>query len=226
MAYPAGRLREAGWDVRVPRLRGHGTCGEDFRRSGVADWRRQVIREWEEMASRYSELCVLGHSMGGLLALDLAVKRPVDRVALMAPLLGVRRPGMFLFKPLSLILERKPYPWKPDPAYRFFDDRDDDDNEFLGSEYWSWIWMRPLADLIRLQAKTEKRLNRITPPVLAIFGGEDHVIRKKGAGILKSRLKCAYRSVELPDCGHYIPYDPDEGSRISAMDEVISWFRS
>ncbi|RKX88823.1 MAG: hypothetical protein DRP70_05630 [Spirochaetes bacterium] len=224
MAYPALRLRDSGWDVRVPRLSGHGTCGADFSKTGVSDWRRQISDEWKNLVSRYEEVCVLGHSMGGLLALDLAIEYPVGKIALMAPLLGIRKPGMIFFKPLSLLIEKRSYPWKTNPSFKFFDDRDDDDDAYLGSEYWSWIWMRPLADLIHLQNVTERKLSKISGTVLALFGEKDSVIGKSGRKILESELKTESKVMELSGCGHYIPYEPNPGSRETAMDEVISWF--
>jgi len=224
MAYPALRLRDSGWDVRVLRLSGHGTCGADFSKSGVSEWRRQISDEWKNLVSRYQEVCILGHSMGGLLALDLAVEYPVGKIALMAPLLGIRKPGMIFFKPFSFLIEKRPYPWKTNPVFKFFDERDIDDDAYLGKEYWSWIWMRPLADLIRLQTATEKKLSNISGPVLALFGEKDTVIGTKGRRILDSELKTKHKTMELPGCGHYIPYDPNPGSKETAMEEVIRWF--
>jgi len=226
MAYPATRLKEAGWDVRVLRLSGHGTCGKDFSTSGVKDWRRQVADEWKNLSSQYDQVYILGHSMGGLLALDLAVRYPVVRIALMAPLIGIRKPGMWFYKPVSCLIEKRSYKWKSNPSFKFFDERDDDDDAFLGSEYWSWIWLRPLADLISLQSFTEKRLRHISGPVLAIFGETDTVTGKNGRKILESGLRTGFKGVELTGCGHYIPYDPHPGSKESAMDEVIDWFES
>lgn len=224
MAYPARMLRDSGWDVRVPRLTGHGTCGEDFSQSGVEDWRRQVADEWLNLSSHYDEVCVLGHSMGGLLSLDLASRFPVSRTAVMAPVIGIRKPGMALLKLFSWFVEKRSYPWKADPSYTFFDDRDADDDEFLGAEYWSWVWLRPLAGLMKLQKITENNLKDISGPVLALFGDKDTVVGKGGKVIFESRLNSLYKGIELPGCGHYIPYEPSSGSKEAAMNAVIEWF--
>ena len=93
MAYPAARLNDAGWDVFVPRLSGHGTDGDDFAGTGTAVWRRQVRDEWLNLCSLYDEVAVLGHSMGGLLALDLCTDYPVERLAVLAPAIATRMKG-------------------------------------------------------------------------------------------------------------------------------------
>ena len=224
MAYPAQRLVEAGWDVCVPRLTGHGTCGDDFASTGVDDWRRQVADEWMNMNGRYDHVCVLGHSMGGLLALDLARRYPVPSVALMAPAIGIRRPGTLLLPLAGLFIRRIPVPWSADHEYTFFDERDDDDDEFLGREYWGWRWITQTAGLLKLQRRTESSLNQIRSPVLGIFGDADNVIQGPGREVLEKNLGGDYRFLVIPDCGHYIPYDKMPGNKETAMDAVLDRF--
>jgi carboxylesterase len=223
LAYPAQMLSESGWDVRVPRLLGHGTSGDDFRKFAVEDWRSQIYEEWKGLNDRYDEVCILGHSLGGLLGLDLASRYPVGKTAVMAPAIGIHIPGQSIIKLVSLIVERKPYPWKPDPRYTFFDDRDPDDDEYLGAEYWSWTWYRPLAGLLGLQTAVERRLDGISGSVLGIFGENDTVVGKKGRILLDSKLKSRFEGIELPGCGHYIPYESNPGSKEAAMNAVIEW---
>lgn len=225
LAYPGKLMAEAGWDVRIPRLSGHGTSGADFARTDISMWRRQLADEWLNLKSLYDEVVVIGHSMGGLLALDLASFHPVSSIVLLAPAIGVRFPGQFLLTPVSLLLHRWSIVWKPDPAYQFFDDRDDSDNQYLGSEYWSWIWFKPLAALIKLQAGTEKRLGMITGAVLGIHGELDRVVGSGSRDLLKNKLKSRYTDFVLPGCGHYIPYDPNPGSKEKAMEIIIDWLK-
>ena len=131
---------------------------------------------------------------------------------------------MRLLKPLSLFFPRKRIDWNSDPEYVFFDERDDDDDEFLGREYWCWAWLRQLADLLKLMVRTEKRLGRIETPVLGVFAGRDTVVGTGGEQMLKQTLGGDFRSVTLENCRHYIPYDPEPGMKEMAMDAVIEWF--
>lgn len=226
MAYPASRLAEAGWDVRVPRLSGHGTDGRDFMGTGPDIWRRQVADEWMNLTACYDTVFVLGHSMGGLLALDLARYYPVKKVAVMAPAIGIRYKGQRLIRPISFFIKKHRYPWESDPRYVFFDERDDDDDEYLGGEYWSWGWMKQISKLQGLMYSTERTLNRITAPVLGVFGGKDSVVGQCGEARLRKGLGGSFESLNLPDCGHYIPYDPEPGMKESAMDVILTWFEA
>ena len=223
MAYPASRFAEAGWDVSVPRLSGHGTDAEDFMRAEFDDWRRQLSDEWLNLSSRYDAVRVLGHSMGGLLTLDLALRHPIKSAVLMAPAIGIRFPGQNLLRFLAIISPRRPYDWKSDPEYVFFDDRDDDDEAYLGREYWSWIWLKKLSGLISLQKEVEKRLEEIRTPILGLFPENDSVVGNRGVGILKKSLGNLLTEVQLAGCRHYIPYDPNPGSKEEAMDAVLNW---
>lgn len=225
MAYPADRLSEAGWDVRVPRLHGHGTDGADFSGTAMNMITRQVRDEWLDLSAAYDEVFVLGHSMGGLLTLSLAGRYPVQRAAVMAPAIGLRVRGQFPLGPISLFFPRVPFKWEPDPRYTFFDDRDEDDDLFLGGEYWSWSWLRQLSQLQRIMRQTERNLARITTPILGVFAENDTVVGEAGKPILEKGLGGEFKEVRLEQSGHYIPYDFTPGVKEAAMDAVVDWFR-
>ena len=59
--------------------------------------------------------------------------------------------------------------------------------------------------------------------VQIIFGENDTVVGKKGRILLDSKLKTRFEGIELPGCGHYIPYESNPGSKEAAMKAVIEW---
>ena len=224
MAYPAQRLFEAGWDVHAPRLSGHGTSGDDFRQSSISQWRRQVFDAYLELKERYKWVGLLGHSMGGLLVLDLATWQKTDALVVMAPALGVKYPGKFWLPLVSRFVERKSTGWEPNPRYRFYDERDDDDDLYLGREYWSWTWYRQLNDLFGLEKKVLGSLGNIHAPVLGLFGGDDAVTGIAGDALLKHALKGPYDSHIIDRCRHCMPYDPNPGTKEMAIEKTMAWF--
>ncbi|MBI4956735.1 MAG: alpha/beta fold hydrolase [Myxococcales bacterium] len=73
-------LAAAGFSVSVVRLPGHGTAWRDMAPTRYADWRAEVERAIDALRRAGKKVVVVGLSMGGTLALDLACARP-DAVA-------------------------------------------------------------------------------------------------------------------------------------------------
>ncbi len=76
MHYLGAALARAGATVRGPLLPGHGTSLGDLERTRWQDWVAAVEREVETMHRRCRRVAVVGQSLGGLLALHLAARRP------------------------------------------------------------------------------------------------------------------------------------------------------
>src|SRR5262245_4963531 len=88
MRFLGASLAAGGRTVAGIALPGHATRVEDLEPLGHADWTAAVLRAYDDLAARCRRVAVVGQSMGGLLALWLATRRPgVAAVAsLAAPL--------------------------------------------------------------------------------------------------------------------------------------------
>ncbi|HUF98063.1 MAG TPA: alpha/beta fold hydrolase [Ilumatobacter sp.] len=87
----ADELADAGFDVEVPRLPGHGTTVEDMLGTRWDDWFVEVEAAYEALAARVQRLIVIGQSMGATLALALAQRhRSIDGVLCINPLTQLR----------------------------------------------------------------------------------------------------------------------------------------
>lgn len=71
-------LEERGFEVALPRLPGHGTRWEDLEDTGWTDWYGAVSTALDELRTRSDGVAVAGLSMGGALALRLAIERPAE----------------------------------------------------------------------------------------------------------------------------------------------------
>ena len=47
----------------------------------------------------------------------------------------------------SALFHKKKIGWQADKRYKFFDERDEDDDQYLGSEYWSILHTKQLYNL-------------------------------------------------------------------------------
>jgi carboxylesterase len=77
----ADRLAQEGFAVRLPRLTGHGTNLDALLRCSWRDWVRQVTDEYIDLQDRFQTVHVAGTSMGALLAVVLAARFPIERIA-------------------------------------------------------------------------------------------------------------------------------------------------
>lgn len=78
-------LNDLGYTVKAILLPGHGTTPEDMIHTGFLDWWRGVKDEFEELRQEgYQRVIPIGHSMGGLLSLKLAMEEEVPGVVTLA----------------------------------------------------------------------------------------------------------------------------------------------
>jgi carboxylesterase len=77
-------LASQGWAVEGPCLAGHGGSTADLAATGWSDWVATADQALTQLRSRADKIVVCGLSMGGLVTLELARRRPHDMVAICA----------------------------------------------------------------------------------------------------------------------------------------------
>ena len=83
------RLAAAGWRVRAMLLPGHGTTPYAFEQTTPDDLRAAVTATLRELRREHDAVALLGHSMGGALAVLAAAEEPPDALLLVAPFFRV-----------------------------------------------------------------------------------------------------------------------------------------
>jgi carboxylesterase len=81
-------LQEAGFTVRAPLLPGHGTVPRDLQETSVESRLEAALASYDELAAGHEHVDVLGFSMGGLLAAQIAGRRDVRSLILVNPFVG------------------------------------------------------------------------------------------------------------------------------------------
>ncbi|MCH3907557.1 MAG: alpha/beta fold hydrolase [Sphaerochaeta sp.] len=227
---PGIDLYDAGFDCYAVRYPGHGTSGDDFQRSGREDWLGTAENAYQDLASRYHEVYLVGHSMGGSVAVLLSSRHPeVKKMALIAPALvmkslatGWRKFQLTfaqVFSPKKIAV-----PWNRDPGYHFLYEGDPDDDAYLGSQYWSWLFPRKVWDLHRMCVEAVKALDAVKADTLVLTGGKDDAVDRKAGEMVAAKPLGKNRHVHLPNATHLIPYDKDKASQDQGMGEIVTWF--
>jgi esterase/lipase len=153
--------------------------------------------------------------MGGILAVLLASRFPVGKLALLAPALRASSPLLPLTPLVGLFVRRVRWPI---PETRKVIDSD---TEVLAREYWSWRFPAQLGSIFRLQRMGVRALRRVTADTLVVVGGQDHTVPTSVAALVERRIGTKnVRRLLLPGATHQV-LAGNEGQ--GAIDAVVSF---
>jgi carboxylesterase len=109
MRYVAQGLSRAGHTVHVPQLAGHCGAADDLRATGWADWYASIEDEHNRLKQHCDRIVVGGLSLGAILAVHHAVRRPdeVFALALYAPTLWLNGWGIPWYSALFHLVKYK-----------------------------------------------------------------------------------------------------------------------
>jgi carboxylesterase len=174
-------LVEAGLPYRMPVLRGHGSTPEALKGVRARDWIDDAATALDDLLVEVESAVVVGLSMGGLVALTLAMERNehLAGVITVAAALRFRDPlaplAQFLY-PLVRRVKTPPVP--PDETYV--------------STNYTWVPTRSFAELYQLGRHVERRLSEVHAPILVIGTRNDQVVRPESAEVI-------YQGVSSPE---------------------------
>jgi carboxylesterase len=179
-------LKEQGYLPIVPNLSGH--SHNDWKMIGGftwEDWLEDARKALEEATGEGCPVAVVGHSMGGLLALNLAADNPGRVRALVLAGAAIHlaspfTPGHFLGF-LQPVLGRVFKSWDMTPFYT--------DRKMLASDRnYRRAPMASINTMIELVSMTKKRLSRVTAPTLVLQGRRDRRVSWKSAGMINNGI--------------------------------------
>jgi carboxylesterase len=187
-------LNKVGYTVLGVQLAGHGTVIEDMEKSKYTDWIQSVEEGYARLQGVCSTIHVIGHSMGGVLALYLAENVDVNKVVALAPALVTKDPNAKYAGLAKYFMKYSEWTERERP--------EEEKKYLLG---YSKIPVKSVGELNKLQRVTIKSLNKITQPILIIHAMKDNTIHEKGIdllanGVSSKEIKKSY----LDHCGHNI----------------------
>jgi carboxylesterase len=206
----ADALEAAGIGSACPLLRGHGTHPEDMVGCSYGDWIADVERGLDRLLERHERAVVVGLSMGGTLALNVAARRASDpRLAGLATISAPLVLDDWRLGFASLIVKVvKWQAWgKPDIKDRRAWDRQ-----------ISYRRLRTPAvlEMLGLMADTRARLARVEQPLLIVQSRDDHVVPARNVALIRDGVGSADRqAVILDNCYHVSTVD-FEAARLGA----------
>lgn len=214
--YLGEQLARAGYTVRAPLLPGHGTTIDDLDRTTWRDWSEHVERAVDALRMRCGRVAVVGQSLGGLLALELASRRrDIAAVAsLAAPLWLVGLSARVARWTTSGKLRVKKLPKLGGADVR-------DPRAKAENPCYDAIPVRALGELMAFMPIVDAALPRVTQPVLVLHARQDHTAPVACAPRIAEQTR-AVRMRILPHSYHLIAVDVE---RDIVAAEVVAFLR-
>ena len=216
MRYLGQRLHEAGFTVHGPVLPGHGTRASDLDATHAADWADAVEDAYDTLRLLCRRVVVVGQSLGGLLALHLASRRPdVAAVAALATPLWLD--GLAGRVARWAATDRLPVRAVP----KLYGSDVRDRRTRIENPCYDTIPVRALGELARFMLEVEGELAQIRQPVLVLHGRRDHTAPVACASRIAERTRAARLRI-LERSFHLIAADVE---RDIVAAEVIAFVR-
>ncbi|MGD1823244.1 MAG: alpha/beta hydrolase [Pleomorphochaeta sp.] len=182
--YSAHSFFEHGYDSYAYLLPGFGTSIEHFKKTNFSQWFNYISTRYEELKQDYSNVIIVGISMGGALTLKLGEKysntdlEPLAIVPISAPviynsLLKDRRITKFSFY-FARIVSLFKSSFNASICDRTeIEEEDDNNNNWIG---YNGLFLKQSMSLIKAEKKIRKDLKKITCPMFVIHNVSDKTV--------------------------------------------------
>lgn len=201
---PLEELVPETWSVYNIRQPGHGGSVGGFGRSNVNQWRNHAKAAFEELAQKHEKVVIVGHSLGTLFAMQMALENP-EKVALLFLVAAPMRPWVRLFGAVNcvklafnLIRDDRPLEWAT--------------RHVCGVEptplLWKYIpWIPRFFELFAEIARTEKVMGNLTVPCVAWQSRKDELVSNLSAPVLRKSGVMEVHELENSTHFYYAPED-------------------
>ena len=152
----------------LPQLRGHWTSPDDLHGVTYQDLLADALAAFDKLRAEVDQVAVVGLSVGGKIALDLATRRNIVALAVIAPALRYANP-LTRFAPLIAKVQKEfaggnPHGGFSDPSY----------GEGIGN--YDRFPTATFLSILRAAPGIQKRLPQIIVPTLVIGARNDKVV--------------------------------------------------
>ena len=193
-------VEEMGLPYRVPILRGHGTKWEDLKGVKAEDWYEDAENSMLDLLKECDKVIVVGLSMGGLVALDLAVRhrKQVAAVVTVAAALTFKDP----LSVLTPLMARTIPSWPSPTAYN------DKELEKQRNRNYPKFPTEAFNELYQYSHVMENDLSFIHADALILQSRKDQVVHPKAAQKIYNKISSKNKRLAwFEESGHEMLLD-------------------
>ncbi len=179
----AERLHALGYTVSGPLLPGHYSSPADLNRTKWQDWAVEAESAYQRISTLCDQIVVGGESVGGLLALHLAIQHPeITGLLLYAPALRLNN---YRTVRLELKLIAPFVPWFPKTKV-------DDGLPWQGYDVYP---LKGAVQVLRLQQVILQDLPKIRQPVLIVQGKLDQSVHPETPQLIYAGVRSEIKEI-------------------------------
>jgi len=210
-------LEELGMPYRIPVLRGHGGQWQDLRGVKARDWFEDAEDALLDLLTECRRVIIVGLSMGGLVALDLAARhrKKVAGVVPVAAALKFVDPLAFMSPALARIIPSWPSP-KAFHDKQLMEQRNRNYPRFPTATF---------VELYRYAQEVGNRLSFVIAEALIIQSRKDQVVAPASAEKILQKISSKNKRIQwFERSGHEMFLDL-EGREVTAavIEQIRSW---
>jgi len=208
-------LDELGLPYRIPILRGHGGQWEDLQNVKAADWYEDAENSLLDLLSECRKVIVVGLSMGGLVALDLAAhhRKTVVGVATLAAAIKFKDP----LAPLSGAMSKVIKSWPSPNAYV------DRELRKQRNRNYPKFPTAAFASLYEYSRQVENNLSFIAANTLVLWADKDEIVHPKAAHTIYDKVSTKNKRITcIEGSGHEMLLDREAPK---ATHEVVAFIK-
>lgn len=204
------RLAAVGYRVEVPCLPGHGTTTRDLARTRYRDWAAAVDGVVDDLAASCDRVVLVGHSMGGTLALDRASRTPelVDGVAVINP--QVLDPTGIVARASGVLAWLAPYVPRDLAGLPTNDLADPAAREVA----YAWVAARAARSLLVELPRIRRQLLDLEQPLLVVRSPQDHTVDPASSLALLELVASTDRRELVCERSYHVPQLDHDRERV------------
>lgn len=194
-------LHKRGYTVLGVRLAGHATDTQDLVRQTAEDWLDSARDGYALLSGVCEQVAVIGHSMGGVLALRLAAEKKVAQVVtLAAPIYIAEERGIKALPPREqcegLMVPKSRRRLKNVPP--------------AANSTYRQMPLLSVHELLSAISKLKPHLPEVLAPILIMHSRADHTAAPRSAGYIYDHVGSRVKEMFwLEKAGHLLPLEPE-----------------
>ncbi|WP_342506708.1 alpha/beta fold hydrolase [Sporosarcina sp. FSL K6-2383] len=185
------------WQMSIPILPGHDVTLE-LGKVSAESWLMEAELALKKLQKEVDRVIVVGFSMGGLIALYLALRYKIDKLVLLSTAAKYISPRNLLEDVGVMLAESVTKRYPPNTFYHLYEYK------------FRHTPLRAIIEFLRIVKTVEPYYGRITTPVCIVQGKKDGIVPLASAQYLIKKLGSEKKEFIISDLGkHHICYSDD-----------------